>query len=223
MEDDKQDRNQPWRCDPGYRRKRIQADRVHIRPDPRVLTHLELDARIMAGGFPPDQTAATVFIQCVGSREPMHPYCSRVCCTHTMESAIHLRQTHPEMDVYVLYRDIRTYGEREDLYTQARREGVIFFRYEEENKPKVKSPAGESRYRNNSNRSNPAKAGHYYGGFSRTGDRYRAVGNGSVGTIVQGAHQRRWFLCGGPPEAPTGGICDRGGFRLRDGTLPEID
>ena len=112
--------------------------------DPRVLTHLELDARIMAGGFPPEQTAATVFIQCVGSREPMHPYCSRVCCTHTMESAIHLRQTHPEMDVYVLYRDIRTYGEREDLYTQARREGVIFFRYEEENKPKVKSPAGRA-------------------------------------------------------------------------------
>ena len=112
--------------------------------DPRVLTHLELDAQIMAGGFPPEQTAATVFIQCVGSREPMHPYCSRVCCTHTMESAIHLKQTHPEMDVYVLYRDIRTYGERENLYTQARREGVIFLRYEEENKPKVKSPAGEA-------------------------------------------------------------------------------
>jgi heterodisulfide reductase subunit A-like polyferredoxin len=61
-----------------------------------------------------------------------------------MESAIHLKQTHPEMPVYVLYRDIRTYGEREDLYTQARKEGVIFIRYEEENKPKVKTPAGGS-------------------------------------------------------------------------------
>ncbi len=112
--------------------------------DPRVLTHLEFDARMMADNLPSGQGGATVFIQCVGSREPMHPYCSRVCCTHTMESALHLKQTDPGMPVYVLYRDIRTYGEREDLYTQARREGVIFLRYEVEDKPGVKTAADGS-------------------------------------------------------------------------------
>ncbi len=105
--------------------------------DPRVLTHLELDARIMAGDAPSNQSGAAVFIQCVGSREPLHPYCSRVCCTHTMESALHLRRDNPDMPIYVLYRDIRTYGEREDLYTEARREGIVFIRYEVEDKPKV--------------------------------------------------------------------------------------
>jgi heterodisulfide reductase subunit A len=111
--------------------------------DPRVITHLELDAGIMAGDAPSNQSGATVFIQCVGSREPLHPYCSRVCCTHTMESALHLRQANPDMPIYVLYRDIRTYGEREDLYTQARREGIIFIRYEVEDKPKVKTSNGK--------------------------------------------------------------------------------
>jgi len=111
--------------------------------DPRVLTHLELDAKIMAGDIPSNKSGAAVFIQCVGSREPIHPYCSRVCCTHTMESALHLRRTNPDMTVYVLYRDIRTYGEREDLYTQARREGVIFVRYEEQDKPKVNTVNGK--------------------------------------------------------------------------------
>ncbi len=110
--------------------------------DPRVLTHLELDARIMAGDVPSNQSAA-VFIQCVGSREPLHPYCSRVCCTHTMESALHLRRSNPDMPIYVLYRDIRTYGEREELYTEARKEGIIFIRYEVEDKPMVKTANGK--------------------------------------------------------------------------------
>ncbi len=112
--------------------------------NPRVLTHLEFDARMMADDLPPSQGGAAVFIQCVGSRESDRPYCSRVCCTHTMESAIHLRKTDPGMPVYVLYRDIRTYGEREDLYTEARREGVIFLRYEVDDKPKVKTAADGS-------------------------------------------------------------------------------
>lgn len=111
--------------------------------DQRVLTHLEFDARIMAGKAPSNQTGASVFIQCVGSREEGHPYCSRVCCTHTMESALHLRHDNPDMPIYVLYRDIRTYGEREDLYTQARKEGIIFIRYDVEDKPQVKSANGK--------------------------------------------------------------------------------
>jgi heterodisulfide reductase subunit A len=102
--------------------------------DERVFTHLEFEEKLQ-NGISGKQGA--VFIQCVGSREPERPYCSRLCCTHTMQSAIELKKTNPEMPVYVLYRDIRTYGEREDLYKEARELGVIFIRYTRENKPKV--------------------------------------------------------------------------------------
>jgi len=107
--------------------------------DARVLTHLELDARFMRDDASLKEFASAAFIQCVGSREPDRPYCSRVCCTHTVESALELKRRNPDMSVYVLYRDMRTYGEREELFTRARRQGVIFFRYEFENKPKVKA------------------------------------------------------------------------------------
>ena len=107
--------------------------------DTRVLTHLELDQRLIDRDQGLKALNTTVFIQCVGSREPDRPYCSRVCCTHTMESALHLKELNPEIDVYVLYRDIRTYGERELLYRKAREAGVVFIRYSLEQKPKVLS------------------------------------------------------------------------------------
>ena len=83
------------------------------------------------------KAGSAVFIQCVGSREPERPYCSKVCCTHTIKSALKLKEMNPEMDVYVLYRDIRTYGQREELYREARKQGVIFIRYGLEQKPGV--------------------------------------------------------------------------------------
>ena len=78
-----------------------------------------------------------VFIQCVGSREAGRPHCSRLCCTFSVQKAVELKTRNPETDVYVIYRDIRTYGEREDLYREARKLGVIFIRYDLENKPVV--------------------------------------------------------------------------------------
>jgi heterodisulfide reductase subunit A-like polyferredoxin len=78
-----------------------------------------------------------VFIQCVGSREDHRPYCSRICCTASVSQAIAIKDAHPDTNVYVLYRDIRTYGEREILYRQAREKGVIFIRYTLERKPQV--------------------------------------------------------------------------------------
>jgi len=107
--------------------------------DPRVLTHLELDARFIQGDESLKEIRSAVFIQCVGSREANRPYCSRVCCTHSMESALELKRRNQDMDIYVLYRDIRTYGEREDLYSQARKEGVVFVRYDPENRPQVRT------------------------------------------------------------------------------------
>ena len=78
-----------------------------------------------------------VFIQCVGSREGDVNYCSKVCCTHSVQTAIKLKKEDPKRNIYILYRDMRTYGEREGLYRQARRMGIIFINYELHGKPLV--------------------------------------------------------------------------------------
>ena len=105
--------------------------------DERVLTHLELDDAIRGADKRVKDARSVVFIQCVGSREPDRPYCSKVCCTHSIKSALELKEINPEMDIYILYRDIRTYGQREELYRDARSKGIIFFRYGLEQKPQV--------------------------------------------------------------------------------------
>ena len=76
-------------------------------------------------------------IQCVGSREDGHPYCSRVCCSEAIKNALMIKTLSPDTAVYILYRDIRTYGFKESYYTEARKRGVIFVRYDEDNKPEV--------------------------------------------------------------------------------------
>jgi heterodisulfide reductase subunit A len=105
--------------------------------DDRVMTHLELDAAFQDQNKKVADANTAVFIQCVGSREPQRPYCSKVCCTHSIKSALALKEMNPDMSVYVLYRDIRTYGQRESLYREARARGVIFIRYDLEHKPRV--------------------------------------------------------------------------------------
>jgi heterodisulfide reductase subunit A len=105
--------------------------------DPRVLTHQELDRKFIERDPSLKQLKSAVFIQCVGSREPDRPYCSRVCCTHSVESGLLLKEANPEMNVYILYRDIRTFGERELLYHKARKAGVFFIRYSRDAKPLV--------------------------------------------------------------------------------------
>jgi len=104
---------------------------------PKVMTHLEMDSAFMNGELDPARIKNAVFIQCVGSREPERPYCSKVCCTHSVESAIHIKDHNPDAQVVILYRDMRTFGERELLYKEARSKGVLFMRYEVDNKPKV--------------------------------------------------------------------------------------
>jgi len=113
--------------------------------DPRVLTHLDLDRKMMANDPGLKRVQTAVFIQCVGSREPERPYCSRVCCTHSIESALHLKSLNPDMKVCILYRDIRTYGERERLYRDARLAGVIFIPFSVDRKPRISSHEGRLR------------------------------------------------------------------------------
>ena len=107
--------------------------------DQRVLTQRELEERLSSDhGFivagPPK---TVVMIQCVGSRDAEHPYCSRVCCTEAIKNALQIKSVSPQTAVYVLYRDIRTYGLKETYYTQARKQGVVFVRYNENRKPEV--------------------------------------------------------------------------------------
>jgi heterodisulfide reductase subunit A len=107
------------------------------RDNPNVFLSLELDKEMAEHSERFKEAETAVFIQCVGSREPQRPYCSRVCCTHSIHSALKLKALNPDMNVYVLYRDIRTYGEREDIYREARSKGVAFIRYSLEDKPRV--------------------------------------------------------------------------------------
>jgi len=106
--------------------------------DDRVMTLLELDEMIEKDTDRVKGCNAAVFIQCVGSRNDDRPYCSRVCCSHSVKNALRLKELKPEMDVYVLYRDMRTYGFKEDYYKKASDQGVVFVRYEPDDQPDIK-------------------------------------------------------------------------------------
>ena len=111
--------------------------------DDRVITQRELEAGLAATGTGflakngNGHTKTVVMIQCVGSRDADHPYCSRVCCADAIKNALRIKTLSPETHVYVLYRDIRTYGFKESYYTKAREQGVAFVRYDEQRKPEV--------------------------------------------------------------------------------------
>jgi heterodisulfide reductase subunit A len=105
--------------------------------DERILTHLDLDKALQTQDSRIKEAGNFIFIQCVGSRIPERPYCSKVCCTHSVKTALHLKEMNPEADCTILYRDIRTYGLREELYQEARAKGVLFIRYDLEQPPRV--------------------------------------------------------------------------------------
>jgi heterodisulfide reductase subunit A-like polyferredoxin len=113
--------------------------------DPRVLTQLELEEEIARRNPDIVNCDNLVMIQCVGCRNDERPYCSRVCCNEAIKNALKLKQMKPEMNVYVLYRDIRTYGFYEEYYEEARRKGIIFLHYDPEDKPRVKQERKGSR------------------------------------------------------------------------------
>ena len=108
----------------------LKPDQYLYGEDPRVLTGLELDRKFVDNDLSLNEMNSAVFIQCVGSRIEERPYCSKVCCTQSVKNALKLKELKPEMDVFVLYRDMRTYGLREGLYREAREKGVVFIRYD---------------------------------------------------------------------------------------------
>ena len=106
--------------------------------DKRVLTQVEFEGKISQS--PKSFSKKTiVMIQCVGSRDKDRPYCSRVCCIDAVKNAIKVKEENPDAEIYIIFRDMRTYGVNERYYEKARELGVIFVRYVVEDKPKVKT------------------------------------------------------------------------------------
>ncbi|MCJ8500877.1 FAD-dependent oxidoreductase [Desulfatitalea alkaliphila] len=117
--------------------KEYQPTEYQYGQHPAILTHQQMDEAMTAEDERIAAADTAVFIQCVGSRTEERPSCSRICCTHSVKSAIALKERKPEMSVFILYRDIRTYGFREDLYRKARELGVIFIRFDLASAPNV--------------------------------------------------------------------------------------
>jgi heterodisulfide reductase subunit A-like polyferredoxin len=104
---------------------------------PRVLTQLELDGRLAHDDLGLPEAPTIAMIQCVEQRTAERPYCSRVCCAAAVKNALALRKRYPKSRIVVFYRDMRTYGFREIFYRQAREQGVLFVRYDEDKPPQV--------------------------------------------------------------------------------------
>jgi heterodisulfide reductase subunit A len=113
--------------------------------DDRVMTHLELEEQIARGEERLINSQSLVMIQCVGCRNEDRDYCARVCCSQAIKNALKLKEINPEMDIYILFRDMRTYGFREDYYREASEKDVKFIRYEPNDKPQVEAVEVEGR------------------------------------------------------------------------------
>jgi len=109
----------------------------------RIVTQVELEEKIAAGSPDVRGLKSVVMIQCIGSREEDHMYCSRVCCSQAVKNAIKLKDADPDTEVYVLYRDIRTYAMKELKYREARDKGVTFIRFDIDRRPELES-AGDT-------------------------------------------------------------------------------
>jgi heterodisulfide reductase subunit A len=105
--------------------------------DDRVMTQLELEEKIAKREEGLINSKSLVMIQCVGCRQEDRNYCARICCSQAIKNALKLKEINPEMDIYILFRDMRTYGFSEDYYREAANREVKFIRYEPEDKPQV--------------------------------------------------------------------------------------
>jgi heterodisulfide reductase subunit A len=113
--------------------------------DERVLTQLELEGQIVCGNERLINSRSLVMVQCVGCREEERNYCARICCSQAIKNALKLKEINPEMDIYILFRDMRTYGFTEDYYREAADKNVMFIRWEPEDRPRVESASAEGK------------------------------------------------------------------------------
>ncbi|MEM2319985.1 MAG: CoB--CoM heterodisulfide reductase iron-sulfur subunit A family protein [Candidatus Bathyarchaeia archaeon] len=108
--------------------------------DPRVITQQELEEKVAKGEFKAEKV---VMIQCVGARNEERPNCARICCGQAIKNALRIKELNPDAEVYVLYKDVRSYGLREEYYREAAAKGVLFISYSDDRKPKVSSDGGK--------------------------------------------------------------------------------
>ncbi|MBS7616075.1 CoB--CoM heterodisulfide reductase iron-sulfur subunit A family protein [Candidatus Bathyarchaeota archaeon] len=108
--------------------------------DTRVLTQHELEEKLAEGKF---NAKKVVMIQCVGARNEERPNCARICCGQAIKNALKIKELNPDADVYVLYKDVRSYGFKEEYYREAAAKGVLFISYSDEKKPKVTNESGK--------------------------------------------------------------------------------
>jgi heterodisulfide reductase subunit A len=113
--------------------------------DDRVMTHLELEGKITQGDEKVINARSVVMIQCVGCRNEDRNYCSRICCSESVKNALKLKEINPGMNVYILFRDMRTYGFKEDYYRDAASKDVKFIRWEPDDKPQVEAVEEDGR------------------------------------------------------------------------------
>jgi heterodisulfide reductase subunit A len=113
--------------------------------DDKVLTHLELEERIINEDEGLKNARTLVMIQCVGCRQEDRNYCARICCNQSIKNALKLKRINPQIDIYILFRDIRTYGFAEDYYREASDNDVKFIRFEPDHKPQVQAAEQEGR------------------------------------------------------------------------------
>jgi heterodisulfide reductase subunit A-like polyferredoxin len=105
--------------------------------DDRIVTQMELSDRLVEKGAA--DLSSVVMIQCVGSRNAENENCSRLCCQMAVKNALTINRRNPETQIYILYRDMRTYGLLEDYYKEAREKGIIFIRFNQQAPPEVKT------------------------------------------------------------------------------------
>ncbi len=113
--------------------------------NPAVVTQNALEKKIVSGDAAVREARTFVMLQCVGSRNSERPYCSKICCAQAVKNAIKIKETNPGANIYVLYRDIRTYGFKELEFQRAREMGVIFIRFKDGDDPSVGLEGGKLR------------------------------------------------------------------------------
>nr|MDO8087107.1 CoB--CoM heterodisulfide reductase iron-sulfur subunit A family protein [Candidatus Sigynarchaeum springense] len=110
--------------------------------DPRIITQSQFERTLHTSGVTPGVNSI-VMIQCVGSRNKEHPYCSKMCCSEAIKNALYAKKIDPNINISILFRDVRTYGFKEDYYRKAREAGIIFIKYDENDLPAVKKGDNE--------------------------------------------------------------------------------
>jgi len=117
------------------------ADELAYGSSDKIITNVDMEAKAKAGDL--GGLNGVAFIQCAGSRDENHlPYCSAVCCTVSLKQAMLVKEANPEAAVYVIYKDIRTPGQSEEVYREAQKKGVVFIRRDEEY-PKISESGGK--------------------------------------------------------------------------------